>query len=66
MLLGKTPPSSSSEAEAPPLEAAQPPSLSQSLVFSNSKQGVPLSQVPSSTPYTQHSMVRAQGVHAPY
>ncbi|XP_070702103.1 ubiquitin-associated protein 2-like isoform X4 [Pempheris klunzingeri] len=57
VLLGKTPPSSSSETENPPMEAAQPPSLSQSLVFSNSKQGVPLSQTPSSTPYTQHSMV---------
>ncbi|XP_060916342.1 ubiquitin-associated protein 2-like isoform X2 [Labrus mixtus] len=57
VLLGKTPPSSSSETENPPMEATQPPSLSQSLVFSNSKQGVPLSQTPSSTPYTQHSMV---------
>uniref|UniRef100_A0A7N9ALD5 Ubiquitin associated protein 2-like n=1 Tax=Mastacembelus armatus TaxID=205130 RepID=A0A7N9ALD5_9TELE len=57
VLLGKTPPSSSSETENPPMEAAQPPSLSQSLVFSNSKQGVPLSQTSSSTPYTQHSMV---------
>uniref|UniRef100_A0A8C9YS16 Ubiquitin associated protein 2-like n=1 Tax=Sander lucioperca TaxID=283035 RepID=A0A8C9YS16_SANLU len=44
VLLGKTPPSSSSETETPPMEATQPPSLSQSLVFSNSKQGVPLSQ----------------------
>lgn len=58
VLLGKTPPSSSSETENPPMEAAHPPSLSQSLVFSNSKQGVPLSQTSSSTPYTQHSMVR--------
>ncbi|KAL7382495.1 hypothetical protein ABVT39_023312 [Epinephelus coioides] len=57
VLLGKTPPSSSSETENPPMEATQPPSLSQSLVFSNSKQGVPLSQPSSSTPYTQHSMV---------
>ncbi|KAF7670084.1 hypothetical protein LDENG_00056610 [Lucifuga dentata] len=57
VLLGKTPPSSSSETENPPLEAVQPTSLSQSLVFSNSKQGVPLSQTSSSTPYTQHSMV---------
>ncbi|XP_053189976.1 ubiquitin-associated protein 2-like isoform X4 [Scomber japonicus] len=57
VLLGKTPPSSSSEPENPPIEGAQPPSLSQSLVFSNSKQGVPLSQTSSSTPYTQHSMV---------
>ncbi|XP_037329253.2 ubiquitin-associated protein 2-like isoform X6 [Pungitius pungitius] len=57
VLLGKTPPSSSSETENPPMEAAQPPSLSQSLVFSNSKQGVSLSQTSSSTPYTQHSMV---------
>ena len=58
VLLGKTPPSSSSEAENPPLEAAQPPPLSQSLVFSNSKQGGSLSQPPSGTPYSQHSMVR--------
>nr|XP_046273055.1 ubiquitin-associated protein 2-like isoform X2 [Scatophagus argus] len=57
VLLGKTPPSSSSETENPTMEATQPPSLSQSLVFSNSKQGVPLSQTSSSTPYTQHSMV---------
>ncbi|XP_071373735.1 ubiquitin-associated protein 2-like isoform X1 [Centroberyx affinis] len=57
VLLGKTPPSSSSETENPPMEATQPPSLSQSLVFSNSKQGVPLSQTSPSTPYTQHSMV---------
>lgn len=57
VLLGKNPPSSSSETENPPLEASQPPSLSQSLVFSNSKQGVPLSQTSSNTPYTQHSMV---------
>uniref|UniRef100_A0A8D3EE08 Ubiquitin associated protein 2-like n=1 Tax=Scophthalmus maximus TaxID=52904 RepID=A0A8D3EE08_SCOMX len=57
VLLGKTPPSSSSEAENPPMEATQPSSLSQSLVFSNSKQGAPLSQTTSSTPYTQHSMV---------
>ncbi|KAM9838628.1 ubiquitin-associated protein 2-like isoform 2-T3 [Aulostomus maculatus] len=57
VLLGKTPPSSSSETDNPPMEAAQPPSLSQSLVFSNSKQGVPLSQTSSSTPYTQHNMV---------
>uniref|UniRef100_A0A672Z0Z3 UBA domain-containing protein n=1 Tax=Sphaeramia orbicularis TaxID=375764 RepID=A0A672Z0Z3_9TELE len=54
VLLGKTPPSSSSETENPPMEATQPPSLSQSLVFSNSKQGVPLSQTSSTTPYTQH------------
>ncbi|KAI4818012.1 hypothetical protein KUCAC02_011379 [Chaenocephalus aceratus] len=57
VLLGKTPPSSSLETENPPMEAAQPSSLSQSMVFSNSKQGVPLSQTSSSTPYTQHSMV---------
>ncbi|XP_061110190.1 ubiquitin-associated protein 2-like isoform X2 [Conger conger] len=57
VLLGKTPPSSSSETEAPaPLEPPQPPSLSQALVFSNSKQGAPLSQTPSSAPYAQHSM----------
>lgn len=40
------------------MEGSQPSSLSQSMVFSNSKQGVPLSQTSSSTPYTQHSMVR--------
>uniref|UniRef100_G3NKL2 Ubiquitin associated protein 2-like n=1 Tax=Gasterosteus aculeatus aculeatus TaxID=481459 RepID=G3NKL2_GASAC len=57
VLLGKTPPSSSSETENPPMEAAQPPSLSQSLVFSNSKQGVSHSQTSSSIPHTQHSMV---------
>ncbi|XP_076865773.1 ubiquitin-associated protein 2-like isoform X11 [Brachyhypopomus gauderio] len=57
VLLGKTPPSSSSETEPAPLEAAQTPSLSQSLVFSNSKQPVPLSQASSSTSYNQHSMV---------
>ncbi|CAB1351275.1 unnamed protein product [Coregonus sp. 'balchen'] len=40
------------------MEASQPPSLPQSLVFSNSKQGGPLSQpTSSSTSYTQHSMV---------
>ncbi|XP_072227006.1 ubiquitin-associated protein 2-like isoform X4 [Leuresthes tenuis] len=57
VLLGKTPPSSSSETENAPIEANQPPSLSQSLVFSNSKQGVPLSQTSSNAPYAQHSMV---------
>ncbi|KAM4550483.1 ubiquitin-associated protein 2-like isoform 1-T1 [Fundulus diaphanus] len=57
VLLGKTPPSSSSETENTPMEATQPPSLSQSLVFSNSKQGGPLSQTSSTTPYPQHSMV---------
>ncbi|XP_061787239.1 ubiquitin-associated protein 2-like isoform X16 [Nerophis lumbriciformis] len=51
VLLGKTPPSSSSETENPTMEATQ------SLVFSNSKQAPPLSQTTSSTPYTQHSMV---------
>ncbi|XP_061753462.1 ubiquitin-associated protein 2-like isoform X13 [Nerophis ophidion] len=51
VLLGKTPPSSSSETETPTMEAAQ------SLVFSNSKQAPPLSQTTSSTQYTQHSMV---------
>ncbi|MED6287277.1 hypothetical protein CHARACLAT_014694 [Characodon lateralis] len=56
VLLGKTPPSSSSETENTPMEATQPPSLPQSLVFSNSKQGGPLSQTSSSTPYSQHSM----------
>ncbi|XP_077404285.1 ubiquitin-associated protein 2-like isoform X5 [Vanacampus margaritifer] len=58
VLLGKTPPSSSSETEPQPGEAAQPSSMPQSLVFSNSKQGPPLSQTSSSAPsYTQHSMV---------
>uniref|UniRef100_A0AAV2KBN3 UBA domain-containing protein n=1 Tax=Knipowitschia caucasica TaxID=637954 RepID=A0AAV2KBN3_KNICA len=57
VLLGKTPAPSSSESENPPMETTQPPSLSQSLVFSNSKQGGPLSQTSSSAPYTQHSMV---------
>ncbi|KAM3595782.1 uncharacterized protein V6R79_002716 [Siganus canaliculatus] len=61
VLLGKTPPSSSSETENPPIEATQPPSLAQSLVFSNSKQGGPLSQTSSNTPYTQHSMVSMLG-----
>ncbi|XP_051728058.1 ubiquitin-associated protein 2-like isoform X2 [Ctenopharyngodon idella] len=56
VLLGKTPPSSSSEAEPASLEGPQPPSLSQSLVFSNSKQTASLSQT-SSAPYSQHSMV---------
>uniref|UniRef100_A0A3B3BI99 Ubiquitin associated protein 2-like n=1 Tax=Oryzias melastigma TaxID=30732 RepID=A0A3B3BI99_ORYME len=56
VLLGKTPPSSSSETENAPMEPPHPPSLSQSLVFSNSKQGAPLSQSSSSAPYSQHSM----------
>ncbi|XP_043993487.1 ubiquitin-associated protein 2-like isoform X2 [Gambusia affinis] len=56
VLLGKTPTSSSSETENTPMEAAQPSSLPQSLVFSNSKQGGPLSQTTSSAPYSQHSM----------
>ncbi|XP_051926067.1 ubiquitin-associated protein 2-like isoform X6 [Hippocampus zosterae] len=58
VLLGKTPPSSSSETEARPAEAAQPPSLPQSLVFSNSKQAPAVPQSASSAaPYAQHSMV---------
>ncbi|XP_067354604.1 ubiquitin-associated protein 2-like isoform X2 [Channa argus] len=57
VLLGKTPPSSASETENPPLENTQPSSLSHPLVFSNSKQGGPNSQTPPSTPYTQHNMV---------
>ncbi|KTG44762.1 hypothetical protein cypCar_00025057 [Cyprinus carpio] len=57
VLLGKTPPSSSSEPEPASLEGPQPPSLSQSLVFSNSKQTASLSQSSSSAPYSQHSMV---------
>uniref|UniRef100_H2L440 Ubiquitin associated protein 2-like n=1 Tax=Oryzias latipes TaxID=8090 RepID=H2L440_ORYLA len=54
VLLGKTPPSSSSETENTPMEPPQTPSLS--LVFSNSKQGASLSQSSSSSPYAQHSM----------
>ncbi|XDV34037.1 hypothetical protein PO909_004255 [Leuciscus waleckii] len=61
VLLGKTPPSSSSEAEPASLEGPQPPSLSQSLVFSNSKQTASLSQSSSSAPYSQHSMVSMLG-----
>ncbi|XP_026087671.1 ubiquitin-associated protein 2-like isoform X4 [Carassius auratus] len=57
VLLGKTPPSSSSEAEPASLEGPQPPSLSQSLVFSSSKQTASMSQSSSSAPYSQHSMV---------
>nr|XP_046183679.1 ubiquitin-associated protein 2-like isoform X9 [Oncorhynchus gorbuscha] len=58
VLLGKTPPSSSEAETLGPMKASQPPPLPQSLVFSNSKQGVPLSQPPSSsTPYNQHSVV---------
>uniref|UniRef100_A0A8B9RPM6 Ubiquitin associated protein 2-like n=1 Tax=Astyanax mexicanus TaxID=7994 RepID=A0A8B9RPM6_ASTMX len=52
-----TPPSSSSETEAAPLEAPQPQSLSQSLVFSNSKQPASLSQPSSSSSYSSHSVV---------
>ncbi|XP_048880499.1 ubiquitin-associated protein 2-like isoform X4 [Brienomyrus brachyistius] len=55
VLLGKTPPSTS-ELELAPLEASQPPSLSQALVFSNSKQGGTASQPPTGAPYGQHSM----------
>ena len=59
VLLGKTPPSTSAEADVAPQEAGQPASLNQSLVFSNSKQGVPLSPAAPSAPYSQqHSMVR--------
>ncbi|XP_077051266.1 ubiquitin-associated protein 2-like isoform X7 [Siphateles boraxobius] len=61
VLLGKTPPSSSSEAEPASLEGPQPPSLSQSLVFSNSKQTASLSQSSSSATYSQHSMVSMLG-----
>ncbi|KAM6959127.1 ubiquitin-associated protein 2-like isoform 3-T4 [Aplochiton taeniatus] len=61
VLLGKTPPVSSLETENAPMDAAQPPSLPQSLVFKNSKQRSPLSQPPSSTPYTQHNMVSVLG-----
>ncbi|XP_036394592.1 ubiquitin-associated protein 2-like isoform X3 [Megalops cyprinoides] len=56
VLLGKTTPSSSSETEAAALESSQPPSLSQTLVFSSSKQGGQLSQPTSSATYAQHSM----------
>ncbi|XP_016146580.1 ubiquitin-associated protein 2-like isoform X4 [Sinocyclocheilus grahami] len=61
VLLGKTPPSSSSEAEPALLEGPQPPSRSQSLVFSNSKQTASQSQSSSSAPYSQHSMVSMLG-----
>ncbi|XP_016348050.1 ubiquitin-associated protein 2-like [Sinocyclocheilus anshuiensis] len=61
VLLGKTPPSSSSEAEPASLEGPQPPSLSQSLVFSSSKQTASLSQSSSGAPYSQHSMVSMLG-----
>ncbi|XP_014907008.1 ubiquitin-associated protein 2-like isoform X3 [Poecilia latipinna] len=61
VLLGKTPTSSSSETENAHMEAAQPSSLPQSLVFSNSKQGGPLSQTSSSAPYSQHSMASMLG-----
>uniref|UniRef100_A0AAY4D9Y3 UBA domain-containing protein n=1 Tax=Denticeps clupeoides TaxID=299321 RepID=A0AAY4D9Y3_9TELE len=57
VLLGKTPPSSSSETEPTTLEVQQPPSLSQSLVFSNSKQAGSVSQPPPTTQYSQHNMV---------
>lgn len=55
VLLGKTPPSSSSETEAASLETPQPPS--QSLVFSNSKQPASLSQPSSGSSYSPHSVV---------
>ncbi|XP_051948678.1 ubiquitin-associated protein 2-like isoform X2 [Xyrauchen texanus] len=55
VLLGKTPPTTSSEVESAQLDGQQP--LSQSLVFSNSKQNASLSQSSSSAPYSQHSMV---------
>ncbi|XP_047672747.1 ubiquitin-associated protein 2-like isoform X7 [Tachysurus fulvidraco] len=61
VLLGKTPPTSSSETESAPLDAPQPPSLSQSLVFSNSKQSLSLSQPSSNTTYNQHNMVSMLG-----
>ncbi|KAI1885947.1 hypothetical protein AGOR_G00209000 [Albula goreensis] len=56
VLLGKTPPPSSSDPEPSTLQSTQPSSLAQSLVFSNSKQGSLLSQPPSSTAYPQHCM----------
>ncbi|KAJ8354719.1 hypothetical protein SKAU_G00222860 [Synaphobranchus kaupii] len=56
VLLGKVPTPSSSEPEASSLESSQPSALSQSRVFSSSKQGSPLPQPPSSTAYPQHSM----------
>ncbi|XP_041094893.1 ubiquitin-associated protein 2-like [Polyodon spathula] len=60
VLLGKTP-SSSLENEPGPLEVSQPPSLSQSLVFSSSKQS-PRPQAPSSgTSFPQHNMVSMLG-----
>ncbi|XP_062385067.1 ubiquitin-associated protein 2-like isoform X5 [Sardina pilchardus] len=58
VLLGKTPPASSStEPDPASMEPQQPQSLSQSLVFSNSKQAAPLSQPPAASSYNQHSMV---------
>ncbi|XP_031441718.1 ubiquitin-associated protein 2-like isoform X14 [Clupea harengus] len=57
VLLGKTPPASSTEPDPSSMEAQQPPSLSGSLVFSNSKQASPLSQPPATSSYNQHSMV---------
>ncbi|XP_058863462.1 ubiquitin-associated protein 2-like isoform X6 [Acipenser ruthenus] len=60
VLLGKTP-SSSLENEPGPLEVSQPPSLSQSLVFSSSKQSS-RSQAPSSgAGFPQHNMVSMLG-----
>ncbi|KAM8883091.1 ubiquitin-associated protein 2-like [Synchiropus picturatus] len=56
VLLGKTP-TSSAETENPSVESIKPPSMSQSLVFSNSKQGGAISQPSSTAPYTQHNMV---------
>ncbi|XP_054909661.1 ubiquitin-associated protein 2-like isoform X3 [Poeciliopsis prolifica] len=61
VLLGKTPPSSSSETENTPMEAGQPSSLPQSLIFSNSKQGGPLSQTSSSAPYSSMASMLSKG-----
>ncbi|KAG2462213.1 UBP2L protein, partial [Polypterus senegalus] len=57
VLLGKTP---SSENETGSHEAAQPPPLSQSLVFNNSKQST-MSQPSSGTSFSQHNMVSMLG-----
>ncbi|XP_051779226.1 ubiquitin-associated protein 2-like isoform X3 [Erpetoichthys calabaricus] len=57
VLLGKTP---TSENETGSHEAAQPPPLSQSLVFNNSKQST-TSQPSSGTSFSQHNMVSMLG-----
>ncbi|XP_029436016.1 ubiquitin-associated protein 2-like isoform X16 [Rhinatrema bivittatum] len=58
VLLGKTP--SSMEHESTNLESSQNPSLSQPLVFSNSKQS-PISQPSSGSSFSHHSVVSMLG-----